>query len=105
MKVIGSTIGGFILQASADEVANLLGYFYTSAIPNKPGWGRQKIEVGDEIQLGKAFEKIRYLSSERRTCERTALELENLAARLRLADPVVRAVAIAGEEAKDDGEF
>jgi hypothetical protein len=33
MRVIGKSSGGFILDASSDEVANILGYYYHGYIP------------------------------------------------------------------------
>jgi len=49
MKIIGETGDGFILMASKDEVANLLGFYWTGVS------GMQPLRVGIEVKVSAVF--------------------------------------------------
>lgn len=93
MKIIGETPGGFILEASCDEVANLVGYYsrYDGA------FCKRQIRPGDQIQVHQMYQRL-YMAARRRNEIRTAAKmLRDAAGELELADPILRA---ADEEPK-----
>lgn len=100
MKIIGKTKEGYILEASSTDLANLVGHYYEGDVKRAPDQshygGNTGFKIGDVINVHAMYDQLNFLARERKQCERTALELENLAARLRLVDPMIRASA--GEE-------
>ncbi len=77
MKVIGTAGEGYILSATRDEVANLIGYF--------SGYDVKQLQVGDNIRIGSMYHQLRNLQNKR-------AELENIQKTLRMTADLLTAV-------------
>jgi hypothetical protein len=77
MKVIGTTVNGFILEATNDEVANLIGFHssYSDGFP-------RKIESGTVINVSPMYRHLYALSAAERS-------LADMASKLRTAADLV----------------
>lgn len=81
MKIIGKTDDGFIIEASQNEIANLIGYYFSSECPI--------IEVGCIITINKIFYQLYNLARTRTKLDEIANELNTYADRLRLIQPII----------------
>lgn len=88
MKIIGKTKSGFILEASRDEVENLMGFYSM----------RTAIEVGDEIKVSEMFQQLYSLARKEESLKQFAKSLRGIADLLEISDPVVTAEAKASAE-------
>ena len=66
MKIIGKTQKGYILDASEDEVANLIGYYGEYSLREQCG----KLNIGDEIQISRMYEQLYKLHDNHKDIER-----------------------------------
>jgi hypothetical protein len=84
MKVISKTATGLLLDATADEIANLLSFYYRGdrVCP--------RIEPGLEINFAGMFEQLYKLAKQKKKLEETLTQLEAIAGLLRVSDPIVR---------------
>jgi len=91
MKIIGKTENGYIIEASKDDVANLIGYYshYSKEV---------NISVGDEIQVSKMYQQLHDL-------ERSQPEMRKVVSTLRgmadLLEPVCPVIEKRVKEAAD----
>ena len=70
MKIIGKTEDGFILDVSAKEIANLIGYYSEYSDPFK-------VKVGDEIAISDMYRQLDALAAqdkEIQDCRNTLLQ-------------------------------
>lgn len=86
MKIIASTKGGFLLEATSTEIANLIGYYteYDS------GFNRRELQIGDELKISEMFRQLYSLSKNLPLLSKTAAEFRNLAELLEVKDPILR---------------
>ena len=92
MKIIGKTQDGLLISATANEVANLCGYYYESA-QNCP-----LLRPGDEIQISAVYRQLYELKRSAGRMAKTAKELRDVARLLELHDPIINeASKLAGE--------
>ena len=92
MKIIGKTAEGYILESSADELAEFIGFY--------SHWQMEKgtrLEVGMEIQVHKMYKQLNALAGNQKALASMAAQIRNVADLLEVHDPVISAVA---EEAK-----
>lgn len=82
MKIIGKTDAGFLLEANSDEIANLLGYYSDYQLPERGGYNREKLQIGDQVNVAAMFKHLREL-------EHAGKEMTNLASKLRTAADLI----------------
>ena len=58
MKIIGETKEGYIIEASKDEVANIMGFYSNFQIPTD-----KKVKIGEEIEIEKIYARYRAFES------------------------------------------
>lgn len=87
MKVVGRTREGFILTATQNELANLLGYYYGGAD------GCPALDSLDEIKVSEMYDQLYRLASKKDALSKVAGDLEELANLLRMHEPVVQGFA------------
>jgi hypothetical protein len=97
MKIIGKTQEGFILDASRDELANLLG-FYGNYASGCPDW-----KLGMDIQVSKLYERIHTMRKSEASLADCAKSLRNLADLLEPIDRLVTA-ALKDPEVPNDAK-
>ena len=97
MKIIATAKKNYILEATPEEMAHLLGYGYTSQI-------QHKFEVGDEINLSRIFENLKRQDGMQRQLQEAQATLRACADML---DPVekmaLQCKAINREDGKVNG--
>jgi hypothetical protein len=82
MKVVGKTDNGYIFQASADEVMNLIG-FYSAYDKTAP-----QLKIGDEITVAALYRQLYDLKSAVRDVRNLQGKLRIAADLLELPDPI-----------------
>ena len=90
MKIIGKHENGFILDASKEELANLIGFYSEFKI--------EHIDVGAEIKAHEMYEQLYSLSTMKSQLDNIADELENYSQALRLLTPIQVKISKNGEE-------
>jgi hypothetical protein len=91
MKVIGTTKRGFLLDASDDEVARLIGYYSSYAVRDK--FRKSKVvNVGDEIQISEMYNSLIELVGKVKTMEQIRASLRAVAASMEIVDPLLREI-------------
>jgi len=91
MKIIGQAQDTLILEASKSEIARLIGYYY-------PGDGCPALVPGMAISVNSMYEQLYELARNKQKLNNTAEDLETLASKLRLLNPVVEAALIGGDD-------
>ena len=91
MKVIGTTKRGFLLDASDDEIANLIGYHSAYTVKSK-FLKREVVNVGDEIQIGEMYKSLTELVGKVKTMEQIRASLLAVAASMEIVDPLLREI-------------
>ena len=91
MKVIGTTKHGFILEASDNEIANLIGYYSAYTVKSKFG-KREVVNVGDDIQIGAMYNCLTELVGKVKTMEQVRASLRAVAASMEIVDPLLREI-------------
>jgi len=84
MKIIGETKDGYIIEASRDDVANLIGYYYGSAMKNR-------LSTGDEIQINKMFRQLYNLEHNQPELRKVVDSLRGIADLLEPCCPMIEA--------------
>lgn len=84
MKIIGESREGYIIEASKDEVANLIGYY--SKYDDK-----FKISVGDKINISGMYQQLYNLKNNQPRLKEIVKTLRNLADLLEPVCPVIEA--------------
>jgi hypothetical protein len=86
MKIIG-TVGGndMLVQASRDELANLLGHYYSSQAASY-------LRVGAEIRVSDMYRQLRKLADAQRELKAASQTLHSVANLVLIADPLIQAV-------------
>jgi hypothetical protein len=91
MKVIATTKRGFLLDASDDEVAKLIGYY--SAYTVKSKFSKSNVvNVGDEIQIAEMYKSLSELVGNVKTMEQVRASLRCVAASMEIVDPLLREI-------------
>lgn len=57
MKIIGRTKEGYIIDASTDEIANLVGYYGKYSLDKKV-----QLSIGDQINISQMYKQLYNLS-------------------------------------------
>lgn len=83
MKIIGDTGKGYIIEATHEEVSNLIGY--SSRYAN----GYERPYVGDTIQISKMFHQLHDLENNRPKLRKTVETLRGIADLLEPVIPVI----------------
>ena len=91
MKIIGQAQDTLILEASKREIARLIGYYYQ-------GDGCPALVPGMAISVNSMYEQLYELARNKQKLNNTAEDLETLASKLRLLNPVVEAALIGGDD-------
>lgn len=90
MKIIAQVDKNTVLlQASTDEIANLVGYSDSWAAQNKRG--NRDFKVGDEIRVHEMFRRLYALEHRKGELERLAKQLRAQADLLESVEPVIAA--------------
>jgi hypothetical protein len=87
MRIIGKTEEGYILDASTNEIANLIGYYsdYDMRDSNK------KLAVGDIIQISAMYKQLHNLKNNEPKLKETVKMLRGLADSLEPTCPIIEA--------------
>lgn len=93
MKIIGKTQHNLLLEASADEVARLLGHYYPTSA------ARGALEIGAEVKVNEMWTQMYNLSRAQRELRTASQTLHSIANLMLIADPLIQAVV-----APDEGE-
>jgi len=91
MKIIGKSENGFILQAGAGEVANLIGYYWL---------GEEKcpkLKIGDEIQISKMYQQLDKLARQQGDIKSVIETLKNTIEVLTIVPPVLEHIVSESE--------
>lgn len=88
MKIIGKTRDGFILESSAEELANLCGHY--SHYPSVDGY--KTPSVGDDVQVSAMYHKLYELARDRDKIRQAKDALIDAAARLEPVAPIIASV-------------
>lgn len=88
MKVIGKSQDGYILQATSEEVANLIGFYYMD------GSVREKVKVGNEIAVNKMYKHLYFLQHHRKQIEDAIGSLNKSIRHLEEVNPVIDSIQI-----------
>lgn len=83
MKIIGQTAEGFLLSASRNECANIVGFYYTGAD------GCPRFEPGMEIAIAAMFTQLYEFKKNEKALTQIASKLRAVADVLELNDPVI----------------
>ncbi len=83
MKVIGTTKDGYMITATRDEVANLLGFYFGGQE------GCPRIAPGDEIETAGMFHQLYDLARKKDSLTDVAKELRTVAALLEARNPII----------------
>lgn len=86
MKIIGKTDNGFILEASKDEVANLLGEYSAYSLKNEVS---EKLKVGASIRIAKMYERITNLDCKNKNVKAAITALNNMLELFRESEPII----------------
>lgn len=90
MKIVATTEKGYLLDASLDEVANLLGYYSQYQCKHETEVGRLK--AGATIDVHGMFQQLYKMAKLRAELSATAEGLERAAATVKLVCPVIEEV-------------
>lgn len=91
MKVIATTKTGFLLDATDDEVAKLVGYY--NAYSMKSAFRRSNVvNVGDSIQIAAMYTSLTGLVDKLATMEQIRASLRAVAASMEIVDPLLREI-------------
>jgi hypothetical protein len=89
VKIIGENPDGFIVSMSADDAANLLGYY------SKYNPGAQvALRVGDEVQIHAMYSQLRELAQMHTQLEAARRMLESITRQLQLVPPLIPKVTV-----------
>ena len=91
MKIIGTTKQGFLLEATDNEIANLVGYYSAYTIKSKFN-KREVVEVGDQIKVAEMYKSFDELVSKVKTMEQIRASLRAVAASMEIVDPLLREI-------------
>lgn len=90
MKIIGTSgsqyAPGYIVELSADEMANLVGYSFAYSFDQK---GRKKPATGDTVNIAAMYKNLRELASTKTQFDQAKKILLAIADNLDLVEPVV----------------
>jgi hypothetical protein len=92
MKIIGKTPSGRILEATTEELGQLLGYH------DRHNVSEYSIEVGHEIEVHKMFSQLYGLARAQDELKRVSTTLHSIANLLLIADPVIETVVKGAKE-------
>lgn len=84
MKIIGKTQQGLLLSATKDELANMVGFYYSGL------QGCPEFNPGVEIELHKMYSQLRSLQQNEKELGAIATKLRMVADLLQLNDPIVQ---------------
>ena len=95
MKVIAMTKAGYLLEATADEVANICGYYSEISPEFDP-----TLEIGDEVKVSEIFSQYKALLGKKASLESALTDATEAKAKLEtsiqtlesLESPVVKSV-------------
>jgi hypothetical protein len=87
MRIIGESDSGYVLEASRDEVANLIGYY--SKYNYDKGIATPK--PGDTIKVTEMFQRLYTLARRRGEIKTAQKMLRDAADELELVDPILGA--------------
>lgn len=86
MKIIGKTRDNLLLEASAEEVARLLGHYYASNV------ARCELEIGAEVKVSEMWEQMYRLARAQRELKAASQTLHSIANLMLVADPLIQAI-------------
>ncbi len=92
MKIIGETTDGRIIEASNDELANLLGYHGEHRIDPQ-----RSLRIGTEIKVHEMYRQLYSLAQAQRELKTASQTLHSIANLMLVADPLIQAVVAPGE--------
>lgn len=85
MLIIGDSKDGYIISATKDEVANLVGYYgkYTD------GFSSMNLKVGCQIKISEMYNQLRNLSFKEEELEEVRKILSGVINNLNTIDPII----------------
>lgn len=94
MIIIGKTGGGYILEASQEELAHLAGYYFKGD-HTRPAYEGSPLRVGDKIEIHKMYDQLHEQAQLQDKIAEAKGLLRAAARSLDLVDPVVLGVKCA----------
>lgn len=101
MRIIGKTTNGFILDAHADELDNLTGYYSAYHAPSG-GYNREKFNLGDNIRIADMYQQLYRLSSLSSQVDQAKKTLTAAIELFSIVDPIVRHIVEEKSEIKEN---
>lgn len=98
MKIIGTTVSGYLLEANKNEVANLIGY-YNEYDQREKG---KSLHIEDEIKIDAMYKQLYNLRTNQPELKKIVGTLRNLANLLEPVCPVIESAI--KNSIKDNGE-
>lgn len=84
MKIIGKTKEGYILDASEDEIANLIGYYCKYSLDKKV-----QLSIGDQINISQMYKQLYDLSRKHEEIENAKEKLAECIKYMDEIEPVI----------------
>lgn len=85
MKIIGNTENGYLIDASREEIANLIGYYDTYGNEYK----NKRIGIGSEIQVHEMYNQLYHLAYKYVDISKAKENLSKCIELLDLVQPVI----------------
>lgn len=100
MKIIGKTKEGFIIEAHANEVARLIGFYSQHSMTKTFDHRVDPLPVGAEININGMYEQLRKIESIRSLMRGISENAQGLLTALVNADPIIKPIVDAVTESK-----
>lgn len=85
MKIIGKTKEGYILDASANEIANLIGYYGEYSLRQD----NVSLGIGEEIRISQMYDQLYKLHVKHNEIEAAKIKLEECIKYMNEVQPVI----------------
>ena len=96
MKVIGYTEKGYMLDATKEEIANLIGFYGTYV----EGYKKKSIGIGSEINVSGMYKQLYGLAGSYEDIERAKDNLKQCIELLDMVNPLIN-ISVKQEDFKD----
>ena len=100
MKIIGIGNGGYIIETTSEELANLIGWHSLWDTEES----RRRLQVGDEVHIHDMYKQLYDLAKNSETLTKVAAELVKYANLLKRVEPITVATPEAEREKKKETE-
>jgi len=86
VKIIGKTKENFLLEATKNELANLVGYYSTYTD------GYKSLQIGDYIKVSEMFNKLSWIENNKKKVEMLKEEFIQISRELDTFNPIFRSI-------------